>query len=100
MLIPMESSNARIEGSTLDMSLNGMLVQTEGSFPASTRVGVTVQLKPGAKPFQASGKVARLIGDDCMGIELANVSMEESERLQEFLLPLILTSVEVPETKK
>ena len=95
-----ESSSARIEGLTLDMSLNGMLVQTGGSFPASTRVGVTVQLKPGAKPFRASGKVARLIGEDCMGIELDSVSLEESERLQEFLLPLILTSVEVPETKK
>jgi len=95
-----ESSSARIEGSTLDMSLNGMLVQTEGSFPASTRVGVTLQLKPGAKPFHASGKVARLIGDDCMGIELVIVSMEESERLQEFLLPLILASAEDADAKK
>jgi hypothetical protein len=95
-----ESGSSRIEGLTLDMSLNGMLVQTEGSFPTSTRVGVTVQLKPGTKPFHASGKVARLIGEDCMGIELESVSLEESERLQEFLLPLILASVEVPETKK
>jgi len=95
-----ESSSARIEGLTLDMSLNGMLVQTGGSFPAGTRVGVTVLLKPGAKPFHASGKVARLIGEDCMGIELESVSLEESERLQEFLLPLILTSVEAPVTKK
>ncbi len=95
-----ESSSSRIEGLTLDMSLNGMLVQTEGSFPTGTRVGVTVQLKPGAKPFHASGKVARLIGDDCMGIELAIVSLEESERLQEFLLPLILASAEDADTKK
>ena len=95
-----ESSSTRIEGSTLDMSLNGLLVQTEGSFPAGTRVGVTVELKHGAKPLRANGKVARLIGDDCMGIELAIVSLEESERLQEFLLPLILASAEDGDTKK
>jgi len=95
-----ESSSTRIEGSTLDMSLNGLLVQTEGSFPAGTRVSVTVELKPGAKPLRANGKVARLIGDDCMGIELAIVSLEESERLQEFLLPLILASAEDGDTKK
>jgi len=59
-----------------------------------------VQLKQGAPPLRISGKVVRLIGEDCMGIDLPVVKLEESERLQEFLLPLILTSVEVPETKK
>ncbi|MCL4523347.1 MAG: response regulator [Acidobacteria bacterium] len=95
-----ESSNSRVEGWTLDMSLNGMLVQTGAAFPAGTRVAVNVQLKPSTAPLRASGKVARVIGEDCMGIELARVSLEESERLQEFLLPLILASVEEPVAKK
>ncbi|MBI1749110.1 MAG: response regulator [Acidobacteria bacterium] len=96
-----ESSTERIEGMTLDMSLNGVLVQASTALSAGTPVTITVQLKPGAAPLRASGKVARVIGEDCMGIELANVNPAESERLQEFLLPLILAvAEEEPAPKK
>lgn len=95
-----ESGGSSIEGWTLDMSLNGMLVQASTALPADTKVNVTVQLKPGAASLRASGKVARLIGEDCMGIDLATLSLEESERLQEFLLPLILAYFEQPAMKK
>jgi hypothetical protein len=57
-------------------------------------------MKPGAPPLRVSGKVVRLIGADCMGIDLPAVKLEESERLQEFLLPLILASIEEQDTKK
>jgi len=90
----LESDSLRIEGATLDMSLNGLLMQAGTTFSAGTRVAVTLQLKPGAAPLRAGGKVARLIGDDCMGIEMASMGQEESERLQEFLLPLILAETE------
>jgi CheY-like chemotaxis protein len=95
-----ESSNTTVEGWTLDMSLNGMLVQGTPAFPVSTSVVVTVHLKPGAPPLRIGGKIVRLIGEDCMGIDLPAVKLEESERLQEFLLPLILASTEEPGAKK
>jgi DNA-binding response OmpR family regulator len=95
-----ESGNLHIEGWTLDISLNGMLVQASTALPAGTSVVVSVQLKPGTVPLRAGGKVVRLIGEDCMGIDLASLKLEESERLQEFLLPLILASIEGPDTRK
>ena len=95
-----ESSSTMVEGWTLDMSLNGMLVQGTPAFPVSSNVVVAVQLKPGAPPLRISGKVVRLIGEDCMGIDMPSVKLEESERLQEFLLPLILASTEDPGAKK
>lgn len=98
--VTVESGGSSIEGCTLDMSLNGMLVQASTALPADSKVNVTVHLKPGAAPLRATGKVARLVGEDCMGIDLANLSLEESERLQEFLLPLILTCMEQPAMKK
>jgi CheY-like chemotaxis protein len=95
-----ESGNTMIEGWTLDMSLNGMLVQGTPALPAGSSVVVAVQMKPGAPPLRVGGKVVRLIGEDCMGIDLPAVKLEESERLQEFLLPLILASIEEQDTKK
>ncbi len=95
-----ETSTSQIEGSTLDMSLNGVLIQAGTALPAGTKVIVALQLKPGAAPLRASGKVARLIGEDCMGIEITTASLEDSERLQEFLLPLILATTEVESAVK
>lgn len=89
-----ETSTSQIEGSTLDMSLNGVLIQADAALPAGTKVILCLQLKPDAPPLRASGKIARLIGDDCMGIEIVMASQEDSERLQEFLLPLILAATE------
>lgn len=89
-----ETGAAKIEGSTLDLSLNGVLVQADSSLSVGTKVALTLHLKPGAPPIRTSAKVVRLIGDDCMGIEIAAISSEDSERLQEFLLPLILSATE------
>ncbi len=89
-----ESKTTRLEGATLDMSLNGVLVQAGTGLPVGTPVELTLQLKPWMPAVRVSGRVSRLIGGDCMGIELNNLGAEESERLQEFLLPLILATTE------
>ncbi len=41
------------------------------------------------KSIDAPGSVARVMGRNQMGIQLDQLSADESERLQEFLLPLI-----------
>lgn len=89
-----EAGATRIEGSTLDLSLNGVLVQADTALPVGAKVALLLYLKPGAAPLRASAKVTRVIGDDCMGIEIAVISPEDSLRLQEFLLPLILAATE------
>ena len=42
------------------------------------------------KPVAGFGSVVRVLGGNRMGIQLNQMSMAESGRLQDFLLPLIL----------
>jgi len=87
----LESGNDRLEGTTLDLSLGGALVQSPRAFPSGTRVTVSLELEAGTASWRAEAKVARTVGMDCMGVEFENLGSKESSRLQEFLLPLILS---------
>ena len=89
------SEQGNLEGKTMNLSLNGLFVQAPGAFPAGSRVQVALQLGPGSELLNASGRVARVLGDNGMAIHLDSLSAAESERLQEFLLPLILGRREV-----
>ena len=79
-----------MEAETIDVSLNGMLVRAPRQFPAGTTVRVTLHLSPETKPIVASGFVMRILSENRMGIQLKQLTMAESGRLQDFLLPLIL----------
>jgi hypothetical protein len=46
----------------------------------------------GAKPILGTGAVMRIIGENQMGIQFNLLRTDESGRLQEFLLPLIIES--------
>jgi DNA-binding response OmpR family regulator len=85
----------QIQGKTVDLSLQGMLVEVTRLLPAGSTVRVRMVLQPGAKPLLVAGKVVRHAGSSRMGIELDALSTEESDRLQAFLLPLILQSAGV-----
>lgn len=75
---------------TIDVSLNGMLVQAPVSLPPGSAVRVSLHLVPGIKPIMGRGSVVRLLSGNRMGIQLNHVPIIESARLQDFLLPLIL----------
>jgi CheY-like chemotaxis protein len=90
--VSLESGNERLEGTTLDLSLGGALVQSHRAFPAGTLVAVSLQLEPGMPPMCSGARVIRTIGADCMGIHFENLGPEESNRLQQVLLPLILAA--------
>lgn len=75
---------------TVDVSLNGMLVKTPRMLPAGSTVQVSVELAQKMKPLIGAGSVVRVLGGNQMGIHLDRLSVGESERLQEFLLPKIL----------
>lgn len=79
-----------VYGETIDVSLDGMLVQGQRSVPAGSLVQVTLHLAPGAKPIVGTGLIMRTLPGNRMGIHLQRLTMMDSERLQEFLLPLIL----------
>ena len=73
----------------VDLSLNGVLVRSPQVFPPGSAVQVSMDLGRHAKPLVGGGLVARIAAPNQMGIALNQLSIEESERLQEFLLPLL-----------
>jgi len=78
-----------LEGETIDVSLCGLLVKAGRTLPRGTPVRVCLELAPQMKPVVAAGSVVRILDGNVMGIQLDRLSVTESERLQEFLLPLI-----------
>lgn len=83
-----EKSN--VEGETIDVSLNGLLVKAQIDVPTRSPVNVCLYLAPEMKPVVGSGLVTRILAANRIGIQLNPLPVTESGRLQEFLLPLIL----------
>lgn len=90
--VAVSSGGDRIEGHTLDVSLNGVLVEADRAFQPSAAVDVEIKL-PAGPPVRARGRVMHKL-DKRMGILLESFPSNESARLQEFLLPLILSAIE------
>jgi DNA-binding response OmpR family regulator len=74
---------------SVDVSLNGMLVRAPRMLPAGSPVQVSMELSQRMKPVVGAGSVVRILGGNQMGIHLDRLPVGDSERLQEFLLPLI-----------
>lgn len=91
--VKLVADGQQVQGATVDISLQGLLVDARKVFPKGTKVEIQVVLSTGEKPLVAAGQVVRVVGEGKMGILLAGISPAESERLQEFLLPLILKSI-------
>ena len=78
-----------LEGETIDVSLNGLLVRAARTFAVGSQVNVRLFLSSGTQPITADGTVVRVAGPH-MGIHLETIGKDASKRLQDFLLPLIL----------
>jgi len=76
-------------GETIDVSLDGMQVKGAETVAAGSIVSVSLLLSPSLRPIEGHGSVVRVLSDDRIGIQLNQLTLEESARLQEFLLPLI-----------
>jgi CheY-like chemotaxis protein len=78
------------EGETIDLSLNGTLVKVSATFPLGSTVDVSFFILPGMVPVVGRGSVMRVMDGNQMGIELERLPVEDSGRLQDYLLPLIV----------
>lgn len=78
-----------LEGETVNISLSGLLIAAPRTVPVGSAVQFSLHLSKGAKPVAGMGSIARIAPGNQMGIHMDHLSSAESERLQEFLLPLI-----------
>jgi len=87
--VKLSSGGELVEGETIDVSLCGLLVKANRALSRGAPVRVSLELAPQMKPVVAAGSVVRVLDGNVMGIQLDQLSVAESERLQEFLLPMI-----------
>jgi CheY-like chemotaxis protein len=90
--ILVECKGQRAKGRTIDLSLSGVLVETEQVFEAGARVEMILEI-PSTPPLRIRGSVVRK-GDTRMGILFDQLATTDSGKLQDFLLPLILAQME------
>lgn len=88
----MESTGKQLVGKTVDLSFGGMLVKANLVFPTGTLVQVRLELDSASAPLQFEARVIRTVGTDYMGLQFQQPGAKESARLQEFLLPRILST--------
>lgn len=90
--VPVELNNGqeKLAGETVDVSLNGLLMQADGTIAKGSSVQVTLHLSPDAKPLICGGSVMRILEANRIGIQLHTLPAADHTRFQEFLLPLIL----------
>jgi CheY-like chemotaxis protein len=91
--VAVQFGDEMLDGNTVDLSLQGMLVEAPRIFPVGSQVKIRLVLAAGQRPVNGTGKVVRQAGANRMGIELDGLTGDDAERLQTFLLPLILKSV-------
>jgi PleD family two-component response regulator len=87
--IQVRCDKSDLEGVTMDLSLNGALVDVSRTFPPGSLVEFSLKVLVGAQPVAGKGVVARIVGDKYMGIQFERLPVAESGRLQDFLLFLI-----------
>jgi DNA-binding response OmpR family regulator len=78
-----------IEGETINVSLEGLLIRSPRMLPIGSSVDVSLRLSHPMEPVVGAGSVVRLHGHEQMGIHLGRLTLEESQKLQECLLPLL-----------
>jgi CheY-like chemotaxis protein len=92
--VSIESEQGHFDGETLDLSLSGMLVRASRVLPVGSTVGVTLRLPSATAPIRTAARVVRVVGNEFMAFQLQNMSKAESDKLGEFLVPLIVSSTE------
>jgi CheY-like chemotaxis protein len=93
--VSIAAGSETLDGTTLDLSLGGLLAALPSPPPEAADVAVFLHLPRGG-PLRARGKVVRVLPEGRVGIQFREMARADSERLQEFLLPLILKQLDEP----
>jgi CheY-like chemotaxis protein len=90
--VSLQANDKQLEGVTVDISFDGMLVHSYLVFPAGTHIKLSLDLQNGSKSLQLEARVLRALGTERMAVQFKSANAAERTRLQEFLLPLILSA--------
>ena len=93
-VVSLDSGREKLAGTTLDVSLNGMFVQCNSTLPVGTSLQAKLALKTGMPPVLLPARIVRVSYENRMGLQFENPAADDARRLQEFLLPLILSKSE------
>ena len=88
--VTLDAKEKKLRGKTVDLSLNGMMVEAEELLGKGLRVDINLLVNDAGQSVKARGVVVRTQGANRMGIEFQLAKEEDAERLQEFMLPRIL----------
>jgi CheY-like chemotaxis protein len=88
--VTIESGHASFDCETVDVSLGGMLVRTNRILPVGSALNVALMLSSVTEPIRVAARVVRTEGNEVMALQLEGIGKVESERLGEFLVPLIV----------
>jgi CheY-like chemotaxis protein len=86
--VMVESDGSQFSGSTLDLSIGGAFVHASSALPVGSLARISIDLNADA-PLIVGARVLRVADGDCMGMQFENLAVQQSKRLQDFLLPLI-----------
>jgi CheY-like chemotaxis protein len=78
-----------LEGETINVSMCGLLLRSSKIAPVGSSLRMSMHLSHRMQPIMTAGSVVRIQGGNQMGIQFDELLLSDSERLQEFLLPLI-----------
>jgi DNA-binding response OmpR family regulator len=85
-------AHEELEGETIDVSMSGLLVRAPRIVPVGSTLRMSLQLSQRMRPLVAAGSVVRIQVGNQMGIQLDQLTLSDSEKMQEFLLHLIPTA--------
>jgi DNA-binding response OmpR family regulator len=88
--VKVDFEGKQFDGETINVSLNGLLMRTNAEIPTGSRVWVSFSLTDQGEPVVCAGTIMRALGGNRTGVLLDQLKTEDSMRLQDFLLPLIL----------
>lgn len=78
------------DGETINVSLNGLLMRVGADIPTGSHVWLSLYLTGQSEPIVCAGTIMRALGGNRTGVLLDQLKTDDSMRLQDFLLPLIL----------
>jgi len=87
--VRLKFGDEEMEGETIDVSMSGLLVRAPRIAPLGSSLRMSLHLSQRMSPIVAAGSVVRIRGGNQMGIQLDQLTLRDSDRLREFLLPFI-----------